>query len=107
MTHYYTAPDGMPAREVGPWVDRKAYFVDRYAEMFATGMKNLWARRTYVELFAGSGMSYDRARRNFIEGSALRALRSDFTDFVFVDIDPVAVAALDVRLDRRGERRPA
>jgi three-Cys-motif partner protein len=97
----------LPAREVGPWVERKAYFVDRYATMFATGMKNLWPSRTYVELFAGPGTSYDRYRRAFIDGSALRALRADFTRFVFVDIDPAAVAALDERLDRRGEKRPA
>lgn len=107
MTRYYRAPDGLPAREVGPWVARKTYFVDRYARMFATGMKNLWARRTYVELFAGPGLSYDRARRQFIDGSAIRALDAEFTNFVFVDIDPVAVDALRERIRRRGETRPA
>jgi three-Cys-motif partner protein len=97
---YHTASDGLPARQVGPWVDRKAYYVDYYADMFATGMHRIWPRRAYVELFAGTGLSWDYGHCHEIEGSALRALRRDFTDYVFVDIDATATAALQARLSR-------
>jgi len=101
-SYVHAAADGLPARVVGPWVDAKVHYVDRYAEMFATGMKNRWERRAYVELFAGPGMSLDRKHGTFITGSAIRALDFDFTDYVFVDIDPIATTALFERVRARG-----
>jgi three-Cys-motif partner protein len=101
-TEYELAPDGLAARVVGPWVERKVYYVDRYAAIFANGMKKQWKRRAYVELFAGPGVSYDRGHRQFIDGSALRALGMAFTDWAFVDLDPVASSALDQRIANRG-----
>jgi three-Cys-motif partner protein len=100
-TEYLTGPDGLPARVVGPWVERKVYYVDRYAAIFANGMKNLWQRRGYIELFAGPGISYDRGHREFIDGSALRALGMTFTDWAFVDLDPIATSALAQRISAR------
>jgi three-Cys-motif partner protein len=97
-TRYVTGTDGLAAREVGPWVEQKVHYVDRYAEIFATGMKNRWPRRAYLELFAGPGQSFDRRHQSFITGSALRAIEKVFTDFVFVDIDPRATTALTHRL---------
>ncbi len=101
---FATAKDGLPARQVGPWVERKAYYVDYYADMFATGMRKQWPMRAYVELFAGTGLSWDYGHRAEIEGSALRALRRDFTDYVFVDIDEVASQALAERVARVARR---
>jgi three-Cys-motif partner protein len=85
-------------------VDRKVHYVDRYASIFAVGMRQ-YPRRAYIELFAGPGLSWDRGHRAFVKGSALRALDFDFTDYVFVDLDPKATAALDERIDRLGARR--
>jgi three-Cys-motif partner protein len=98
--------DGLPARVVGPWVDRKAYYVDRYARMFATGMKNKWRRRAYVELFAGPGRSWEEAGKRFVDGSPIRSFDHEFTDRVFVEKDVVAASALSERLRRRGHERP-
>ena len=106
-TEYKNGPDGYPARVVGPWVDRKTHYVDNLASIFATGMKNKWPRRAYVELFAGPGLSWDRKNRRFVEGSALRALRREFTDFAFVDVDAAAVDALEHRIAALNvERQP-
>ena len=74
---YSIAGDGLPARQVGPWVERKVQYVDYYAGMFATGMRHKWQRRAYVELFAGTGPSWDYGHCREIEGSALWALRRD------------------------------
>jgi three-Cys-motif partner protein len=100
---YLTAPDGLPARVVGPWVARKVQFVDNQTTIFATGMKNRWEHRAYVELFAGPGLSYDRVGHEFIAGSAIRALDRNFTNYAFVDIDRRAVNALRERIDARGK----
>ena len=34
---YCDGPDGLVARVVGPWIRHKVHYVDRYAQMFATG----------------------------------------------------------------------
>lgn len=96
---YVDAPDRAVARVVNRWVETKAHFVDRYADMFANGTKK-WPRRAYVELFAGPGVSYNKARGTFVEGSAIRALRLPFTDYVFIDIDARATAALNGRVSQ-------
>jgi hypothetical protein len=103
---YVPGVDGLPARVVGPWVDRKVHFTDRFTQMFATGMKNKWPRRTYIELFAGPGQSFDRARGVYLEGSAMRAMRAEFTDYISVDIDPVATRALRQRTRGIGLSNP-
>ena len=102
-SRYQQAPDGHPAREVGHWVERKVHHVDRYAQIFAGAMKKKWSALNYVELFAGPGMSWDKETRQFVTGSAVRALQEPFTNFVFVEMDPVASAALSARL--AGEQR--
>ena len=93
--------DGLPVRVVGPWVERKVHYVDRAADIFARGMGNMW-RLAYVELFAGPGRSWDRGHRAFLDGSAIRALEKPFREYVYVDIDPAATAALAERVRRRG-----
>jgi three-Cys-motif partner protein len=100
---YVTAPDGLPARVVGPWVARKVQFVDNQTTIFATGMKNKWPARAYVELFAGPGLSFDRTGREFVAGSAIRALDRNFTHYAFVDIDRQAANALRERINARGK----
>ena len=49
--------DGLIIPEVGQWAKRKYHFLHRYLDIFATGMKNKWRRRIYVDLFAGAGFA--------------------------------------------------
>jgi three-Cys-motif partner protein len=102
---YTDGPDGLPARIVGGWVERKAHFIGAQASIFATGMKNAWSRRCYIELFAGPGLSWNRRAKRFIAGSALMAMEYPFTDYFFVDLDPKAIAALEPRASaKKGSR---
>ena len=99
-TEYRIDPDdGLIARVVGPWVARKTHFVDRYVGIFTNAMKTKWKRRVYVELFAGPGRSFNKKTREFLDGSAIRALAANFTDYVFVDMDKRATDALQQRID--------
>jgi len=100
---YRTDEDGLVARSVGHWVVRKTHFVDRYVAIFTNAMRKKWKYRTYVELFAGPGRSFDRTTQEFSDGSALRALKANFTDYVLVDIDKRATDALGKRIKLAGK----
>ncbi len=99
---YRIDSDGLVARSVGHWVVRKTHFIDRYVDIFTKAMKVKWKHRVYVELFAGPGRSFDRKTQQFSDGSALRALKANFTDYVFVDIDKRATDALEQRIGQIG-----
>jgi len=101
-TEYRADQDGLVARAVGHWVVRKTHFVDRYVAIFTNAMKDKWKHRVYVELFAGPGRSYDKSTQEFSDGSALRALKANFTDYIFVDVDKRATDALKQRIDQIG-----
>ena len=100
MAHprYVLAPDGLPARVTGGWVWRKVHYVDYYVGIFAAAMRQRWAL-AYIEPFAGPGMAAHGTR--FIEGSAMRALEKPFSQFFFIDSDPTAIGALQLRIRRR------
>ena len=91
--------DGLPAREVGPWVEQKYRYFGMYAEMFSTGMKNSWDRRIYLDLFSGSGRSQIRSTNTFVLGSPLLAmsLPDPFDLYVFSDEDRSNIDALRKR----------
>lgn len=101
-TEWIGGPDDLDTRVVGPWVRRKIHHVDRLLDIFGTAMKSKWPHRGYVELFAGPGLSYDRGHKEFVVGSARRAIGRNFTHFAFVDRDPRAAYALKARLLRDG-----
>jgi len=90
---------------VGPWVHRKVHHVDRLLDIFGVAMRGKWPARGYIELFAGPGLSYDRAAGSWVEGSARRAIGRHFTDYLFIDMDPRATAALTARLRSDGVDR--
>jgi three-Cys-motif partner protein len=73
-----------------------------YAEMFATGMKNMWPQLAYVGLYAGAGRARLDPSGEIIETSAMCALRLPhrFTKYIFVDADPRCTLALSQRIER-------
>lgn len=98
--------DGLMALDVGPWVEQKYRYVGMYAELFATGMKNLWPRRVYLDLFSGPGHSRVRGADRVVLGSPLIALSlpDPFDAYVFADENPAAVDALKARVIRIEDR---
>jgi len=94
--------DGLLAYDVGPWAEDKYRRVGMYAEMFATGMKNLWDRRVYLDLFAGPGHSKVRGTNKAVLASPLIALQlpDRFDKYIFADEYPDALEALKARVAR-------
>lgn len=92
--------DGLMTLEVGPWAEQKYRYVGMYAELFSTGMKNLWKRRVYLDLFSGPGHSRIRGTQRVVLGSPLIALSlpDPFDAYIFADANLAAVKALQARV---------
>jgi three-Cys-motif partner protein len=88
--------DGLPARVVREWARRKHHYLERYADIFATGMKK-FPRRAYLDLFAGPGRCFEKETGETYDGSPLIGLRRNFTDHIYVELEDKAAAALDAR----------
>ena len=96
--------DGMPTNPIGPWAQDKYRYVGMYAELFATGMKNSWPRRAYLDLFAGPGYSRLRASGSVVLGSPMIALKlpDPFDAYLFAEESPEALDTLRTRVTRLG-----
>ncbi len=94
--------DGLPILEVGRWALEKYRRVWYYDQLFATGMKNAWDQRVYIDLFAGPGCSRIRDTGRIVPGSPLLALSLEdrFTRYIFCERDSELIDALRKRVER-------
>ena len=100
--------DGLPTNEIGPWAEEKYRYVGMYAELFATGMKNKWPHRTYLDLFSGPGYSRVRDTHRVVLGSPMIALSlmDPFDAYVFAEENPQSLDALRTRVARLNQPSP-
>lgn len=91
--------DSLPARPSGPWIETKHKLLTYYANLFATGMKNKWSSRVYLELFSGPGKCLIRDSGKEDLGSPLKVIEHEFTKFIFTEMSAPAADALSQRLD--------
>ena len=92
--------DGLPARDSGEWVKEKLFYVQRYIDAFETAMRNKsWRRRVYIDLFSGSGKCVIRGANEYVLGSPLLALTTQypFTDYYFDDLEQENIDTLRKR----------
>ena len=97
--------DGLPARESGEWVKEKLFFVKRYIDTFEIAMRGRsWRRRTFIDLFSGPGKCVIRDTNEFIIGSPLLAIQTQFpfTDYYFNDLDQSTINSLAQRVSSSG-----
>jgi three-Cys-motif partner protein len=99
--------DGLPIRDSGSWIDTKHKLLAYYAHLFATGMKNRWKSRVYLELFSGPGRCLIRRTRNEDLGSPLKVIDHEFTKFIFTEMSLPAAEALAKRLEPQENARLA
>lgn len=91
--------DGHPARVSGPWAAEKLHYVENYQDIFATGMKDKWPARAYVDLMAGPGSCVEEDTEDEYPGSPVRSLSYPFTHRSFVELDPRMADALRARVE--------
>jgi three-Cys-motif partner protein len=93
--------DGLPARESGEWVKEKLYYVKRYIDAFEIAMRGRsWRRRIFIDLFSGPGKCVVRDTNEFLLGSPLLALQTQypFTDYYFIDLEQSNIDSLAYRV---------
>lgn len=91
--------DGLPIRDSGAWIETKHKLLTYYSHLFATGMKNSWKSRVYLELFSGPGRCLIRKTGKEDLGSPLKVIEKEFTNFIFTEMSVPAAEALAQRLE--------
>ncbi len=99
----------MPEPEsIGVWTEIKLQIIQEYAAAYTTILKEQsWCRAyAYIDAFAGGGEFVSRENpERLIAGSPLNALNvpHKFTEYHFIDIDPVKIVQLNELVIRRTE----
>lgn len=94
--------DGLICPEVGRWTEEKYRLVALYDELFATGMKNKWDKRVYIDLYAAAGYSRIQGTSIILKGSPILALtvQHPFDEYIFCEADSQLMSALQTRTRR-------
>jgi len=92
--------DGLPMLESGMWTEQKYLTLFTYLEIVSTGMKKVWGRRIYVDLYSGPGCTRIEGTTRVLKGSPLIALsvKSLFDKYLFCEMIPQSVEALKKRV---------
>jgi len=96
--------DGLVTPIVGIWAEQKYHLIAYYAALFASGMKEKWGKRIYLDLFAGAGRARIRGTRRIIAGTPLQAIKipTAFDHYIFCDADTQQIQALHQRVESEG-----
>jgi three-Cys-motif partner protein len=94
--------DGLTSPEVGGWAETKYRLLALYDELFATGMKNKWDQRVYIDLYAAAGYSRVQGTNKFLKGSPIIALTvtNPFDKYIFCEENEDLLSALKARVHR-------
>ena len=94
--------DGLVCPEIRRWAETKYRLLKLYDELFATGMKNKWGKRVYIDLYAASGYGRLKGTDTILMGSPLIALTvaHPFDKYIFCEEDEELLEALKARVKR-------
>jgi three-Cys-motif partner protein len=94
--------DGLLCGDVGRWAETKYRLIALYDELFATGMKDKWDQRAYIDLYAGAGYSQIRNTDIRLKGSPILALSVShpFDKYIFCEESNALLEALTKRTQR-------
>jgi len=96
--------DRLPVQCVGPWVEDKYFFLERYL-VASKGARKKFAdngNAVFLDLFSGPGRCIIENENREIDGGGLRALKSvpvPFNEYHYFDISKANVEALGKRLN--------
>jgi len=100
------APDDLPVQCVGPWVDDKYYFLEKYLNATCEARRMFTDKNNavFIDLFAGPGKCIIRDDQRIIDNGGMRALgreEAPFNEYFFFDIVEDNVNALKKRVDKK------
>jgi three-Cys-motif partner protein len=92
--------DGLFAPKIKEHSLEKIRIHNYYVSMFTTAMREYWHQLAYVGLFSGAGRAHLSGTTEYVETSAMGALRLrfPFTKYIFVDSDARCIEALEQRI---------
>lgn len=92
--------DNLYTPEVGSWSETKYDLIFNYNSLFSTGMKNIWEKRVYIDLYSGSGKAKIRNSDKTVYTSPLLAMKvkDTFDKYIFCDIEEKNVTSLEKRI---------
>jgi three-Cys-motif partner protein len=99
----FAEADEFETPEVGSYTEDKYDLIRYYCDLFSNGMRHKWkGKRTYVDLYSGSGKCRIKGTNKILLGSPLIALsvEASFDRYIFCESDPVRQAALKERVRR-------
>lgn len=98
----YSLADGYETPEVGSWAEQKYMLFSLYNRLFATGMKNKWETRVYIDLCTGPGKVQIRNTNRILLGSPLIALTipDPYDLYIFCDIEKKNIESLKARVSK-------
>lgn len=96
--------DGLPVQCVGPWVEDKYFFLERYLTASSEARKKFAenGNAVFIDLFSGPGRCIIENENREIDGGGLRAFKSvpvPFNEYYYFDISQANVDAMGKRLN--------
>ena len=96
--------DGLPVQCVGPWVEDKYFFLERYLIASSEARRKFADKgnAVFVDLFSGPGRCIIENENREIDSGGLRALKAVpvlFNEYHYFDISKVNIGALKKRVD--------
>ena len=93
---------------MGFWAEEKLAVLYKYITMFTSSMHGKWSSMAFIDMFSGPGRGIIQEDNAVIDGSPLRAFQQEylFTHYVFIDINPDNIAALESRISRISGKTP-
>ncbi len=94
--------DGLYIPDIGPWAENKYEILHHYNHMFATGMKNRFRNRVYIDLFSSAGIAQIRNSSKYVLTSSLIAMniQDPYDQYIYCDIDEKCIKALSQRVEK-------
>jgi three-Cys-motif partner protein len=97
MGKLVSGSDGLPAEEVGKWVEEKHFFITEYVKLSHGARRQFIgptdAGATYIDLFCGPGQARIKDSKQYVDGAAVAAWKaakargSPFTSVYIADRD--------------------
>jgi three-Cys-motif partner protein len=98
--------DGLPVQCVGPWVEDKYFFLERYLNASCEARRKFADKNNavFIDLFAGPGRCIIKNEQREIDSGGFLAFKRDeapFNEYFYFDISSVNTKALEKRINSK------